>query len=404
MNLMVKVYSYLIQIAFLLLSPCLTIAQDRILINSDFPGGNIEVLSIDHDTIRLKTDNSFTDGEWFYWYFSVSNITGQRITFEFEQENVYARYGPGYSLNNNQTWKWYGENRIKDNAFTFSFSDKDSIAYFSIAFPYVEKNLLSFLSTLKNHENLKVDTLCISPEGRAIHKLNIKTENGDPEYKILITARHHACEMMASYVLEGIITSILTDRNCTQLLENAEFMFVPFVDMDGVMNGEQGKNRIPRDHNRDYIDESIHHSTAALRNTVPEWSENKLRIVIDLHCPWIHSGINETIYVVGNSDPVIEKQQIIFSNLLEKNTTGDLKLYHKDFIPFGTSWNTADNYTKGRSFAKWAGTQKGVRLACTIEFPYANVSGIPVTRDGAREFGKAVAYSMVEYLNLSKEE
>ena len=372
--------------------------QNGIKVSSDFPGGNIDLLGIEADTVWLKTDNSFTEGEWFYWYFKVSNIAGQRITFKFEQENVFARYGPGYSINNDQTWKWYGENRVHENAFTFSFADTDTTAYFSVAFPYLEQNLLSFLSTLKNSDKLIIDTLCISPEGRAIEKIIIKPVQGNPEYKVLITARHHACEMMANYAMEGIISSILNDNNCRLLLENVEFMLIPFMDKDGVENGEQGKNRIPRDHNRDYVDESIHHSTAALRNTIPVWSDQKLKIAIDLHCPWIHSSINETIYVVGNSDPEIEKQQIIFSKLLEKNTTGDLKLYHKDFIPFGTSWNTAQNYSRGRSFARWAGSLDGVYLACTIEFPYANVSGIPVTKDGARAFGKAIAYSIVEYI------
>jgi hypothetical protein len=395
---MIKGCSNLIYISLLLFYPYISISQSRILITSDFPGGNIELLGIEQDTVWLKTDNSFTEGEWFYWYFKASNINGRKISFKFEQENVFARYGPAYSINNDQTWKWYGEKRIKENTFTFTFNEEDSIAYFSMAFLYVEQNLMSFLSTLQNREDLIIDSLCTSPEGRTIQKITIKPVRHDAEHKVLITARHHACEIMASYVMEGIIESILNDKNCSPLRVNTEFIFIPFIDKDGVENGEQGKNRIPRDHNRDYLDESIHHSTAALRNTVPEWSDNKLKIAIDLHCPWIHSGINETIYVVGNSDPAIEKQQIIFSNLLEKNTAGDLKLYHKDFIPFGTSWNTADNYTKGRSFAKWAGTLEGVRLSCTIEFPYANVSGIPVTKDGAREFGKAVAYSIVEYL------
>ena len=396
-------YSVYTKLFFAILSMCIysqTSGQNDILITSDFPGGNIELLSIENDTVRLNPDNSFTEGEWFYWYFKASNIPGRRITFKFEQENVLARYGPGYSLNNDHSWKWFGEYRIKDNSFTFLFSETDSIIYLSTAFPYVENNFNQFISKLRNQNILSIDTLCISPEGRRIEKVIIPSSSGDSKHKILITARHHACEMMANYVLEGIIETILNDSNCKHLRDDAEFMIIPFMDKDGVENGDQGKNRIPRDHNRDYIDESIHHSTEALRNIVPTWSNHKLKIALDLHCPWIHTTINETIYIVGNSDPEMEKQQIIFSKMLEKYATGDLKLFHKDFIQFGTSWNTASNYSKGRSFAGWAATLDSIKLTGTIEFPYANVSGIPVSKDGAREFGKAVAYSINDYLQL----
>ena len=40
---------------------------------------------------------------------------------------------------------------------------------------------------------------------------------------------------------------------------------VPFVDKDGVEEGDQGKNRAPRDHNRDYAGASMYPETGALR-------------------------------------------------------------------------------------------------------------------------------------------
>ncbi|MCK4826067.1 hypothetical protein KA005_60530, partial [bacterium] len=73
--------------------------------------------------------------------------------------------------------------------------------------------------------------------------------------------------------------------------------------------------------------------------------------------------------------------------------------------PFGTSWN---KYKKGSnpktmSFRRWVSNLEGIRLASTLEFPYANVSGTPVSKDKARIFGKAIAYSMMDYLKLLDE-
>jgi hypothetical protein len=350
----------------------------------------------------MKPDMSETAGDWFYWYFKVSNIKGKTITFKFDQENVFAKYGPGYSINNDKDWKWYGEHRIIDNSFTYSFSEEDSLAYFSMAFPYTQRDFQTFFSTVIQEKFVKIDTLCLSPEGRYIEKVHLSANSKTPRFKVLITARHHACEMMASYVMEGIIDGIIHNHDLVFLRENVEFLFIPFMDKDGVENGEQGKNRIPKDHNRDYIGESIHNSTATLRKIIPEWSDGKLKIALDLHCPWIHGYPNEHIYMVGNSNQEIEKHQIIFSQLIEKYAMGDMKFYHSNFLPFGTSWNTASNYSKGMSISKWASQLDGIDFSGTIEFPYANVSGIPVSKDGARIFGKAIVYSIQEYLEKIK--
>jgi hypothetical protein len=204
--------------------------------------------------------------------------------------------------------------------------------------------------------------------------------------------------MMANYVLEGLIDAILNDPGLDWMEENVAFRIIPFIDKDGVENGDQGKNRIPRDHNRDYDRHSIYTVTKELQENIPEWAAGKLKIALDLHCPWITGENNEWIYLVGSSDTENEKQQIRFSELIQKYTHGDLDFDHAHFLPFGKAWNTKDNYVQGISFDTWAGTIPGVRLSTTIEFPYANVSGTRVTRSSAREFGRAVAFATMEFL------
>lgn len=375
------------------------VSAQNLKISSGFPGGNIEVSKIERDTVWLKPDLSFTEGEWFYWYFKISGMAGKQIRFQFEQNNVFAKYGPAYSINNDYTWKWYGENRISNNGFNFAFTADDTVAYFSMAFPYTAKDLHKFLESVKNSEICILDTLCLSPEKRVVEKITIPSLN-ETEQKVLITARHHACEMMASYVLEGIINSLLNDRNLQELRKNTEFLIIPFMDKDGVENGEQGKNRIPRDHNRDYDDNPVHNSTAALKSFIPEWSEEKLKFALDIHCPWIHGNRNEDIYIVGSSNQQIQENQVVFSKLLEKNNRGEIKVYNKNFLPFGESWNTGTNYSKGTSFAGWAGQIEGISIATTLEYPYSNISGMMVMKDNSRFFGETITSSIHAYFYL----
>lgn len=205
--------------------------------------------------------------------------------------------------------------------------------------------------------------------------------------------------MMANYELEGIIRSILNEKDLQFLRDHVEFSIIPFVDKDGVEDGDQGKNRRPRDYNRDYDDNPIYPVTRAIKAQVHKWSENKLKIALDLHCPYLR-GNNDAEYIclVGGKSKIREKQQIVMSNLIEKNCNGELKFYSKDFLAYGTLWNVASNTSEGPSFGMWGSTIPGIALSTTIEFPYANVSGIAISKDNARVFGRTVAYSIQDYL------
>ena len=204
---------------------------------------------------------------------------------------------------------------------------------------------------------------------------------------------------MASYAVEGMIQAVLADGETGRWLrENVEFLVVPFVDADGVEDGDQGKNRKPRDHNRDYDGESIYPETARLRELVPAWSQGKLVAAVDLHCPWIRGGVNELVYQVGREEPARWAEQQAFGKVLEAARVGPLPYKAGNDVPFGTSWNTAANYKQGMSSSRWAAALPGVRLATTFELPYANAEGVEVNADTARAFGRDVGNALKAYL------
>ena len=387
-----------IPLLFMILSQYSSLGQSKMEISSNFPGGNIKVDKIDKDTVWMSPDLRDTEGYWFYWYFKITGMAGKTVHFQFPQKPVFGRYGPAYSINNDSTWKWYGETSYANHGFTFSFSKGDTSAYFSIAFPYTQKNLYDFLGKLRNRGSLKLDTLCFSRENRAVEQIHIMPAQ-KTLYKVLITARNHACEMTTDYVLEGIIRSILNERDLQFLRDHVEFCIVPFVDKDGVENGDQGKWRKPHDYNRDYDNNSIYPIVKAIKAKVPEWSDGKLKIVLDLHCPYLRGdGDAEYICFIGNKNKAIQQQQLIMSDLVAKNCNDELRFYGKNFMKYGTLWNTDKNYTQGASCSQWGTTIPGIALSTTLEFPYANASGIAVSKDNARMFGGSMAYSIQDYL------
>jgi len=179
------------------------------------------------------------------------------------------------------------------------------------------------------------------------------------------------------------------------LRENVEVLVVPFMDKDGVEDGDQGKNCKPRDHCRDYAGESLFPSVGTLRTLIPEWSAGRLHIALDLHCP---GSRGQTIYLVGSPDKTIWQAQTTFSKTLE--SVGDRALPYNASanLPWGKGWNKASSYKAGKPFFLWADELEDIKLSTAIEIPYANAGKATITPDAARAFGVDLVEAMRQYL------
>jgi len=375
-------------------------------IDCDFPGGNVVLQRVEADQVYLHQDQRDTPGFWFYWYFRVRGAAGRTLTFHFTQGNVLGVRGPAVSTDGGKTWTWLGAESMKGDSFAYSFSPDAEEVRFCLAVPYLEANLCELLARHKDNPHLIVEHHSTTKKGRKMERLRLGKLDGQPQYRVLLTARHHCCEMMASWALEGLIDAVLADTpDGRWLRENVEFLVIPFMDKDGVEDGDQGKNRKPHDHNRDYVGESIYPSVAALKEFAPPWSQGKLRLAFDLHCPYIRGGgdgpsSNERIFFVGNPSQEMWERQQQFCRLLQEVQTGPLVYHPKNNLPWGQAWNTLQ---EPRSCSRWTATLPGILVATTIEIPYANVAGTPVTAESARALGGDLARAIRRYLEEQAE-
>lgn len=67
-----------------------------------------------------------------------------------------------------------------------------------------------------------------------------------------------------------------------------------------------------------------------------------------------------------------------------------------------TSFGDASS-TNGKTFAQWAESMESIQLSSTLEFPYANVLGTPLTTENARELGSNMVRSIPIYLDTTTE-
>jgi len=374
-------------------------AEEAFTVDASFPGGNVIVDRIDGDFVALHQDVRDTAGHWFWWHFRVRGAAGRTLTFYFTRGNVLGVRGPAVSTDGGKAWSWLGAKAVEGNSFRYTFPKDAQETRFCFAMPYFEANLKAFLRRYAGSSHLRTRALCTTKKGRTTERLHAGKLDGEPDCRVLVTARHHACECMASYSIEGIIETVLGDTDAGKWLrEHVEFLIVPFMDKDGVEDGDQGKNRKPRDHNRDYDGESVYPSVRAVRKLVPEWSEGRLKVHFDLHCPHIRGAHNEVIYMVGNHDEAVWEQQQAFGKVIETVQKGPLVYRASDNLPFGQAWNTAKNYGGGKSSSRWGSELEGIRLATSFEIPYANARGREVTAESARAFGRDLAAALQRYL------
>lgn len=335
-------------------------------IHSDFVGGNIFVKEISGDTVYIENQLRDTEEDWFYWAFCVEGAEGRTITFQMQPKRL-GYWGPAVS---HDLEKWCWLDSCNGDSFTYHFEKNESRVYFAHHMLYHPLHFSSLCQRL----NIEAKELCKSRKGRSVPCLQL----GEGEKSIIFTARHHACESTGSYVLDGVITELVQEP-----IENARVFIVPFADYDGVVDGDQGKSRIPHDHNRDYIEVPIYPEVRAIRNQMEAYGCN---FGFDLHSPWHKGGTNDKIFIVRNLSEKLAEFDM-FSAALEAEITNDsMKYFKKDDYPPCTGWNQPSS-----SFGYTTNTRKECWLAFTLESAYFGTEDNKISGEKLVELGKCFA-------------
>jgi hypothetical protein len=367
-------------------------------IDASFPGGNVLVSKVEGGTIHLGPDKRDSMVPWFYWYYRVTGAAGRTLTFVFDKANVGVR-GPGVSLDAGKTWRWLGADAVKDGTFSFTFPPEADEVRFSVGMPYLRSDLEQRLQKHKGNPRLHLETLTKTRKGRDVPIIRVSDPAKKPRYAIAITARHHCCEMMASYTLEGLLEGALADDPAGRWLrEHAEFLFVPFMDTDGVEDGDQGKNRSPFDHNRDYATNAPRYpEVAALKTHLPAWSAGRPLVFLDLHDPALRNDIHEVLHFLEPEDKVQAARMDVLCTHLEREQQGSILYRKSGNLRFGSGYNKSVAQPAPIS-SGWARSLPNTLLGCTVEIPYANANGCEVNVESAREFGRDLAVALMKFL------
>ena len=344
-----------------------------ITIHNNFIGGNIQVKEINGDTVLLDNELRDTQEDWFYWAFCVEGAAGRELTFQFPKHRL-GYWGPAVSHDLSR-WHWLKE--VNGDAFCYRFEKTEDKVYFAHSPLYHPDRFLNLCHTL----GLTAEELCKSRKGRNVPCLRI----GNGSKSILLTARHHACESPGSYVLEGVLQELTAHP-----MEDTRLLVVPFVDFDGVVDGDQGKARTPHDHNRDYADAPLYPEVRAIRDHAARYG---CHYALDFHAPWHRGAENDHIFVVRKCVEKLDRFER-FSALLEAEITPNAMQYQgKNDYPPNTGWNKPN----GPSFACIMNERPENILAFALESTYFGTNDNISTPDKLIALGKCFARALKKY-------
>ena len=365
-----------------------TAPRGAVTIATTFPGGNAREERNEGDTVHLSPDLR-GDNPWFYWYFEATAVRPGRVRFVFPEKvagfvnGAIGYQGPAISTDGGKTWKWMGTDTVTDNAFTYDYTKKGQAVRFAVTIPYVQSDLETFLAAHAKNPHLKKSVLTKSRGGREVELLRIGTPGADKQ-PLLLTARHHAAETVASYVLEGMLEEATADTPEGKDFRQRYVLYaVPFVDKDGVEKGDQGKNRKPHDHNRDYGEKSIYPEVEAIKKL---HAGTGFRYALDLHCPTLVMKDHQVMYFVGSKSQPANN----FANVTafaERIKSGLPKT-----APSGPLVWLKDEAVPAPMFSRYFATQDGVVLAATLEFPFAP-PGKATDPASCRRYGRVILHA-----------
>lgn len=156
----------------------------------------------------------------------------------------------------------------------------DTAAEVALCYPYGPPNLHALTDACG--EPWRSDTIGLSQGSRPLVRLS--NDPGEPQGNrpgLYIVARQHSGETPGSWALDGFL------RHMADLGDRAPLIWaVPFANIDGVMQGDYGKDNFPYDLNRAWDQPAMRHEVLIMQRDMNRWAARcRPALGLDFHAP-----------------------------------------------------------------------------------------------------------------------
>eukprot|EP00935_MAST-01C_sp_MAST-1C-sp1_P001416 g1416.t1 len=234
--------------------------------NSSFEGGNVIARwasshLIEYQGALVCGPASTKCSPYDNWvYFSIDNVSTTTPTTLKRVGSLIWASPPYFSYTDSDTgadWLRFSQSDGRTTTHTFN----RSLVYIAFSIPYVRRQrdrLFADLQQQTQAAKVQVFNLTMSEAGHAVSAVNISSASSSNSAGrralIWFQARQHAWESGSSWLADGVARFAAGSAGAS-LLEFADVVVVPIMDIDNVVVGGAGKDQLPVDFNRDWCPE-----------------------------------------------------------------------------------------------------------------------------------------------------
>lgn len=231
----------------------------KAIIDSQFDGGNIDVINADgpHIALNIRKDIKADYSQWFYfraqltkgeiYQFTINNAADVSYPEAWQDCSFVASY-------DRQEWfRIYPS--YENGELQFPMTAEQAIVYFALYPPYSYERHNDLIAWALQQENCELYNSTKTVEQRPIELLKISNNSNSPKKNYWIIARQHPAETMAEWFMEGLLQTLLDPHNATSrnLLKQIDFYIVANMNPDGSVAGNLRTNGAGVDLNRSWL-------------------------------------------------------------------------------------------------------------------------------------------------------
>jgi hypothetical protein len=263
-------------------------------------------------------------------------------------------------------------------------SDFVDVAY---CYPYGREDVDALISDTNGY--WKADTIGVSQGARPLIRLsNSYGEIGSQRSGLYLIARQHSAEVSGSWVLDGFL------RYITSMGDDAPLIWsVPLTNIDGVEQGDYGKDNFPYDLNRAWGSPPMRHEVLVFQRDVRRWKERcKPVLALDFHAPGATESNGIYCFLPNPAKyPDHNNAVLKFADAMGNNLGGRYAA-----SPFGRIADYDSRWETPR-FSNHFWSRHKIP-AFGIETPYAMINDLVLTRERYRKAGELIASSIIDII------
>ncbi len=292
-------------------------------IDSDFPGGSIEVVRARGQgpvELRLRSDTAADIRQWFHFTVRSDGEKRRKLVIGNASEATFANGWEGYRAMVQRSGRGWtrAETRYDGAALSIVHEPGSALTRYAYFAPYPGSRLETRLRQVAAKPWVDVSRIGESLEGRPLHGVGFGDREASRTFWLI--ARQHPGETPASWAMEGLLERLANgeDEASGALLSEARVVVVPLVNPDGAELGNHRTSASGVNLNRVWDDPSAADApeVAAIRQAI---AARGVDLFFDVHADESHAFAFAACSE-GNpsyNDEIAEAESAIRDNLAE---------------------------------------------------------------------------------------